>query len=164
MCRIGPERIVILTGLVVLSFEFNSLANGQTVGFQPQINPAFSGALVDVIPVVSADRRYARLSVGMRHSASLMGSQRILSRLPAGGMSGFTGGLMGMNGPPGCRPPGGGFGHVAIPGQGEGPLAGPFVSRAEFDSDGRPLAFQAGLDPGLSDWPRIMSSVQQRDA
>ncbi len=162
MSEIIRPRTVILTGLVVLlALTFDTNVNGQTVGFQPQINSAFTGALVDVIPVASADRMYARLSVTASFS-QLNGFTTYSVPIAAGGVSGFTGGLMGMNGPQG-QGSGGGFGHVSIPGQMEGPLAGPFASGAEFDNGG-PLAFRAGPNLGMSDWPRISSHAEEAAA
>lgn len=80
-------------------------ARGQAIGFQPIPAPFPSGAILDVTPAVSADRRYVRMSLGVSFSE----------------LSGFTtysvpaavsGGGAGMNGPIGGIGGAGGLGGL----------------------------------------------------
>ena len=52
-----------LLALAVQGFEVS--ARGQAVGFMPIPAPLPSGAMLDVTPAVSADRRYVRMTLGV---------------------------------------------------------------------------------------------------
>jgi hypothetical protein len=84
-------------GLMALSAPS---ANAQAVAFQPVIGSFPNGATMSATPVVSADRRYVRISVNPQFTA-LNGFDNF--QIPAavsGGPGGaLPGGLAGLNGP-----------------------------------------------------------------
>jgi hypothetical protein len=142
-------RIIVLVGLTAgLTPILNSGARGQGVAFQPEVSPLFSGAMLGVTPVVSADRRYVRLS--LTPSFNQVNGFTPYS-VPAA-VSGGGGGLTGMNGLLGGAGGGGGTGRAGSLNQSGGPLAGP----VEF-ANGSPPIFRDGRNPAEANWPKIMS-------
>jgi hypothetical protein len=89
--------------MVVSHFEVS--ARGQAVGFEPIPAPFPSGAILDVTPAVSADRRYVRMSLGV--SFSVLNGFTNYS-VPAA----VSGGGAGMNGPIGAIGGAGGLGAL----------------------------------------------------
>jgi hypothetical protein len=150
MSGIKRMQIVVLLGLVAgFGPVFNSSARGQAIAFQPQVSPLFSGAWIGVTPVVSADRRYVRLSLDTSFN-QVNGFTPYLVPAAVGGGGGGTGGLTGLNGLIGAGGGGGGTGRVGSLNQNEGPLAGPFAF-----GNGSPPMFRDGQDPDLMNWPKI---------
>lgn len=97
-------------GVVVgLGAWFNDSARGQVVAYQPQVAAILNGAAMQVTPVVSADRRYVRVSVNAYFN-SVNGFTTYTAPLAAvsGGGIGSIGGGGG----------GGGIGGVGIGGGG----------------------------------------------
>jgi hypothetical protein len=150
MSGIKRMRIVVLLGLVAgFGPVFNSSARGQAIAFQPVVSPLFSGAWIGVTPVVSADRRYVRLSLDTSFN-QVNGFTPYLVPAAVGGGGGGTGGLTGLNGLIGAGGGGGGTGRVGSLNQNEGSLAGPFAF-----GNGSPPMFRDGQDPDLMNWPKI---------
>jgi len=150
MSGIKWMRIVVLLGLIAgFSPVFNSSARGQAVAFQPVVSPLFSGAWIGVTPVVSADRRYVRLSLDTSFT-HVNGFTPYLVPAAVGGGVGGTGGFTGISGLMGPGGGGGGTGRVGSLNQNEGPLAGPFA----FGNASPPI-FRDGQNPDLMNWPKI---------
>ncbi len=92
----------------------------QAVAYFPQVGTLPDGVALDVVPVVSADRRYVRLSLNPQFQ-TVNGFQNlpVPAAVSGGGGGGGPGGgglggggLTGMNGPIGPPPMGpGGYGH-----------------------------------------------------
>ncbi len=112
-------RIASVLGLVLASgWCFESVARGQgAVAFQPTIGFVPNGATLNVTPVVSADRRYVRLSVNPYFN-TVNGFTSYSSPLGAVGGVGFAGmnGAMGGGG----AGIGGGGGGAGVGGAGGG--------------------------------------------
>ena len=71
MSGIKMQRIVLYSGLfAAFGPEFNLSGAGQAIAFEPQVSPFFSGPFIGVTPVVSADRRYVRLSMNASFNKS----------------------------------------------------------------------------------------------
>jgi hypothetical protein len=113
-------RVASVLGLLLASGQwFESVARGQgAVAYQPVIGFIPEGATLNVTPVVSADRRYIRLSMNP-YFISLNGFTTYQSQLAAVGGVGFAG----MNGAMGGGAGGGGGAGVGGAGMGAG---GPF--------------------------------------
>jgi len=155
----GIKRIVILVGLTAgFGPVLDSCARAQAVAFQPEVSPLFSGALVTVTPVVSADRRYVRLSLDTSFTHVNGFTTYLVPAAVSGG--GGAGGMMGLNGLLGGGGAGGGGGHGRAGSltQGQGPLAGP----VDFGK-GSPPIFRDGRNPAELDWPKIVSDGEAAD-
>jgi hypothetical protein len=103
-------------------------AHGQAVGFQPIPAPLPSGVQLDVTPVVSADRRYVRLGIGVGfQEITGFNNYSVPAAVSGGGgfagMGGLIGGAGGLGGLGGAGGIGGGGGGA----RGVG-FAGPLVS------------------------------------
>ncbi len=114
--KIGPLALAV-QGLDVS-------ARGQAIGFQPIPAPFPSGAMLDVTPAASADRRYVRTILGVS-SSDLTGftTYQVPAAVSGGGagMNGLIGGILGGGGLGG---PGGlGGGGSSVPTRPTGPIA-----------------------------------------
>ena len=153
-------RAVAALGLIVASGGYlDAVARGQgAVAFQPSIGFIPNGATMTVTPVVSADRRYVRLSVNPFFN-TVNGFTTYTSQLGAVGGTGF-GGFGGMNGvnagggagmgPGGAMGPGGplftGYGLA-------GPLPTPAAASGDpFTSNGA-SGLGDGAGPGMAFGP-----------
>jgi hypothetical protein len=108
---------VMVAGLIVMASPvFDAPAAGQ-VAYVPEIGFIPSGATMTVVPAVSADRRYVRLSVNAFFNE--LNSLQTFS-FPGGAVSngGFFGGFGGMNGVMGGGGGGVGGGGGAVGGAG----------------------------------------------
>ena len=119
-------RIAAAPALIVATWAwFEAAASGQVVAFQPQISAILNGSAMQVTPVVSADRRYVRVSVNAYFN-TVNGFTTYTAPLGAvsgggiggGGIGGGGGGQGGLGG--GLGGIGGGGGGVG----GNGGLAG----------------------------------------
>jgi len=64
----GWLRALVVGFLTIAGTHLDDPVLGQAIGFQP-IPAAFpSGAMLDVTPAVSADRRYVRMGIGVSFS------------------------------------------------------------------------------------------------
>jgi hypothetical protein len=146
-------RIVVLLGLTAgLSPILNSGARGQGVAFQPEVSPLFSGAMLGVTPVVSADRRYVRLSLTPSFNQVNGFTPYSVPAAVSGGGGGGLGGLGGLTGMNGLVGGAGGGGTGRAGSLSGGPLAGP----VDF-GNGSPPIFRDGRNPDEMNWPQIMS-------
>jgi len=131
----GCLRALLAGFLTMLVSHFEVSARGQAIGFQPIPAPFPSGAILDVTPAVSADRRYVRMSLGVSFSelngfttysvpAAVSGGGANMNG-PIGGIGG-AGGLGALGGANGIRSVGLGGPTVAgaAPGLVFGPPAG----------------------------------------
>ncbi len=127
MSGIKIQQIVALLGLLAaFGPEFNLSARGQAIAFEPQVSPFFSGPFIGVTPVVSADRRYVRLSINASFN-TLNGFTTYSVPAAVSGGPGGPGALAGLGGLGGLTGGGGGGGGSGRGGsliQNEGPLAG----------------------------------------
>jgi hypothetical protein len=109
-------RIASVLGLLLASGRyFETVARGQAaVAFQPGIGFIPEGATLNVTPVVSADRRYVRMSLNP-YFIGINGFTTYQSQLAAVGGVGFAGmnGAMGGGGAGGGAGVGGGLGMGA---------------------------------------------------
>jgi hypothetical protein len=147
--------VVVLLGLVAgVGPAFDSSALAQGIAFQPEVSPLFSGALVGVTPVVSADRRYVRMSLNVSFS-QINGFTNYSVPAAVSGGPGGPGALSGLNGLlGGGGGGGGGVGRGGSLNQREGPLAGPFAP----GGDSGPPVFRDGRNPDAGNWPKILSN------
>ncbi|MDR3636713.1 MAG: hypothetical protein P4L84_23115 [Isosphaeraceae bacterium] len=77
-------------------------ANAQAVAFQPVVGSFPDGAMMSATPVVSADRRYVRISVNPQFTALNGFDNFQVPGAVSGGPGGaLPGGLAGLNGPMG---------------------------------------------------------------
>jgi hypothetical protein len=148
---------VVLVGLAAgLGSVFHSSARGQGVAFQPEVSILPSGAFVNVTPVVSADRRYVRLSLDTSFT-HVNGFTTYSVPAAVSGVSGGAGGLAGLNGLGGH---GGGGGGAS--GRGGSLIQGgvPFG----FGGDGGPPIARAVQNPDAVNWPTISPDGQEVEA
>ena len=110
----------LMLGLAAVSFAalLTPSAKAQAVAFQPIVSSFPEGAVLSVVPVVSADRRYVRLTVNPQFTA-LNGFDTLLvpAAVSGGPGGGLPGGLAGLNGPMG------GMGQAAPSAGAPAPLA-----------------------------------------
>ena len=151
MAGVTPPRMIVLVALVAgFSPAFDPGALAQGVAFQPEVSPLFNGALLGVTPVVSADRRYVRMSLDVAFS-NINGFTTYSVPAAVSGAGGGMGGLGGLNGLLGTGGGGGGTGRLGSLNQGDGPLAGPFA----FGGDGGQPIFRDVQNPDAVNWPKI---------
>ena len=128
MTTIGTFRRVAALGMLIAAGAgFGASAKGQ-VAFAPQVGSILDGVDLQATPVVSADRRYVRMTLSPYFN-TVNGFTTYSGQLGAVGGGGFGGGALGagggfagMNGPI----PGNGAG-LGFPGAGFGPFS-PFSS------------------------------------
>jgi hypothetical protein len=133
---------VVVAGVIFLSSPgFQSSAPAQAVAYEPSIGAIPSGATMTVVPAVSADRRYVRLSVNafFNELNSLQTFSFPGGAVGGGGFAGLGGGVAGfggMNGVIGVGEASGGAGvamNSGMPGASTGGYAaGPLPLDAEF--------------------------------
>ena len=93
-------------GFLVLAVQGSGFpARGQAVGFLPTAVPFPNGAMLDVTPAVSADRRYVRMTLGVNFN-------ELIGFTPYQVPAAVGGGGAGMNGPLGGILGGGGGGGL----------------------------------------------------
>lgn len=141
-CRTVAALILGASWLVALD---GPPARGQAIGFQPGITPVPDGAILDVLPVVTADRRYVRLGL----TPQFYGLRGVNSfSFPAGAVAGggFGGGQGGGN-------PGGGFFAAQLGPNNNGPAIVPRqVGINNNPNVGRGAAVIPGLAAVGSSW------------
>lgn len=127
-------RLKIACGWLTLALGLGANAAwGQGVGFAPQIGYAPDGAFLNVTPVVSADRRYVRMTLNPQFYGFPGFENAVVPAAVGGG--GFNGGFGGFNGgglAPGAMTPGLGMGTAngMLTAPSYGPLMGTIRSRA----------------------------------
>jgi hypothetical protein len=126
-------RTVPVIGLLAAALlQFEVGAHGQAVGFQPIPAPLPSGVILDATPVVSADRRYVRLGIGVSFNEITGFTNYSVPAAVSGGggavgMNGLIGGMGGLGGLGGAGGVGGGAPRA-------GGFAGP-IAGVEFPAD-----------------------------
>jgi hypothetical protein len=156
MSRSKTPRTVALLGLIVgIGVAFDSSAFGQgAVAFVPIVSPLFSGADVEVTPVVSPDRRYVRMGLDVSFT-HVNGFTTYSVPAAVGGGPGGPGALGGLGGLLGGG--GGGGGRAGSLNQNQGPLAGPFA----LNGNGNPPNFAGIQDPEAANWPKISTNDER---
>jgi hypothetical protein len=96
MTQKSSVRTLFVAILLIEGVHLERSASGQAVGFQPIPAPLPSGTILDVVPSVSADRRYVRMSLGVSFN-NIIGFTNISVPAAVGGggvgMNGAIGGL-----------------------------------------------------------------------
>jgi hypothetical protein len=144
----GIRVILVAVGLLAL---FVPHARAQVIAYQPVINSIPDGAILNVTPVVTADRRYVRLTVSPFFS-TFDGFQNFV--IPGavtggnglgGGLGGLGGGLGGggLGGGGGVGGGGGGFRNV----MNNGAPMGAFENQVASAVMGQMTGYEAPYDP-----------------
>jgi hypothetical protein len=114
-------------------------AGAQAVAFQPVVNSFPNGVMMSATPVVSADRRYVRLTMNPQFTALNGFDTYVVPGAVSGGPGGaLPGGLAGLNGPVG------GAGQPVLPAAAAAPVnvtggrsaSDPFATALARYSDG----------------------------
>src|SRR5262245_41536566 len=115
------ESLVVIDGMMIAGAFSVSPSRAQAVGFVPVVGQFPSGVTLDVVPVVSADRRYVRLGLSVAFT-NLVGFNTfsVPAAVGGGGINGGIGGIGGGGGGIGGLGGGGG----AIGGGGGGGAGG----------------------------------------
>ncbi len=123
----GCLRALLVGLLTMVVSHFEVSARGQAIGFQPIPAPFPSGAILDVTPAVSADRRYVRMSLGVSFSVLNGFTTYSVPAAVSGGGPGMNGTIGGIGGAGGLGGLGGLDGANGVHSVG---LGGPTVARA----------------------------------
>ena len=153
MTVLKRRAVVLAVALIALVGRgFGSAAYGQAIAYEPVVGFVPNGATMTVTPVVSADRRYVRLSVSPFFN-TINGFQNFTTPLGAVGGGGLAG-MNGLVGQGGAGAAGAGFSQGLMAGQSDELLAGPYPVAGEF-GDFDPVGFAGNFEP---------SAAQPRDA
>jgi hypothetical protein len=119
-------------------------ARGQAVAFQPVVGTIPDGITLGVTPVVSADRRYVRMTLSPQFidftRFDTFSVPAAVSGGPGGGLGGIGGGLGGI---------GGGLGNL---GGGAGNLGGGLAAATIVQDVSLPTTSGFGIEPGFSSY------------
>jgi hypothetical protein len=151
----GCLRALVGGFLTIAGTNLDDPALGQAIGFQPIPAPLPSGAMLDVTPAVSADRRYVRLGINVSfNEISGFTTYSVPAAVSGGGagMNGLIGGLGGAGGPGGL---GGNIGARSV-GLG-GPAAAGAAPGLVFGSPAGDPFEQALSDPAAVSSPSTPS-------
>jgi hypothetical protein len=156
----GCLRALLVGFLTMVVSYFEVSARGQAIGFQPIPAPFPSGAILDVTPAVSADRRYVRMSLGVSFSVLNGFTNYSVPAAVSGGGAGMNGPIGGIGGAGGLGALGGANGVRSV-GLG-GPTAAGAAPGLVFGSPAGDPFEQALRSPSAASLP-VSSALSQAE-